>query len=78
VYHLLLFFHVLPANQLTITGVALGHKKLGRPCFEVFTSNGQATHSSRKEPYLNFLNSSRQRESGIFKITLKEDVLGGS
>jgi hypothetical protein len=26
-YHLLLFFHVRPANQATITGVALYHKK---------------------------------------------------
>jgi hypothetical protein len=32
-YHLLLFFYVWPANQ-PIGGVALRHKKFGRPCFK--------------------------------------------
>jgi hypothetical protein len=31
--HHLLFFHMPPANQPTITGVDLCHKKAGRPCF---------------------------------------------
>ena len=31
-YHLLLFIHVLPANQPTVTVVALRHKKFGYPC----------------------------------------------
>jgi hypothetical protein len=30
--HLLLFFHVRPANQPTVTGVDLCHEKVGRPC----------------------------------------------
>jgi hypothetical protein len=29
VYQLLLFFHMQPADQPTITGVALGHGKVG-------------------------------------------------
>jgi hypothetical protein len=28
---LMLFYHVWPANQLAITGVALSHKKVGDP-----------------------------------------------
>ena len=28
----MLFFHVLRAKQLTVTGVGLGHKKVGDPC----------------------------------------------
>jgi hypothetical protein len=31
VYQLLLFFHVQPANQPTITVVSLGHGKVGQP-----------------------------------------------
>ena len=31
-YHLLLFFHVRPPNQPTITGVALCPTKVGDPC----------------------------------------------
>lgn len=31
VYQLLLFLHVQPANQPTITGVSLGHGKVGHP-----------------------------------------------
>jgi hypothetical protein len=31
--HRLLFFHVQPTNQPTITGVNLSHKKVGRPWF---------------------------------------------
>jgi len=31
VYHLLLFFHMWPANQPTVTGMDLCHKKFGRP-----------------------------------------------
>jgi len=33
VYQLLLFFHVQPANQPTITGVSLGHGKVVHPWF---------------------------------------------
>ena len=32
VYQLLLFFHVQPADQPTITVVSLGHGKVGHPC----------------------------------------------
>jgi hypothetical protein len=31
VYQLLLFFHMQPANQPTITGVSLDHGKVGCP-----------------------------------------------
>lgn len=31
VYQLLLFFHVQPANQPTITSVSVGHGKVGHP-----------------------------------------------
>jgi hypothetical protein len=34
-YLLLLFFHVLPANQTTITNVDLCHKKFGDPRFRL-------------------------------------------
>jgi hypothetical protein len=45
---LIVILHVRPTNQTTITGVALGRKKLGRPCFEVFRSEGQATIPAAK------------------------------
>jgi hypothetical protein len=31
IHHMLLFFHVRPANRLTIICVTLCHKKFGRP-----------------------------------------------
>lgn len=39
-YHLLRFFHVRPANQPTITDVALCHKKFGCPCCKYFIKSG--------------------------------------
>jgi len=35
VYHLLLFLHVRPENQATMTGVALCQKKFGDPWFSL-------------------------------------------
>ena len=37
--HLLLFFHVCPAQLGTLTGVALCHKKLGEPRCKVFPTS---------------------------------------
>jgi hypothetical protein len=39
VYHLLLFFHVRPADQPTVTSVTLSHKKFGRPWSTSFPSH---------------------------------------
>jgi hypothetical protein len=39
-YHLLLFFHMQPANQPTITVAVLDHKTFGRPCCKYFINSG--------------------------------------
>jgi hypothetical protein len=48
--HHLLFLHVRPVNQPTITGVDLFHKKCGRPCFT-------ETHVIRYRLFVSVLNA---------------------
>ena len=45
-YHLLLFCHVGPENQLTITGVALCYKKQGPPRFTASPSISYTMYGS--------------------------------
>jgi len=70
VYCLLLFCHVRPGNQTTVTGVVLCRKKFGRPCIKCcgneLRANGR--HSGNREGFVGM-------KMDIFKLNFLELLL---
>ena len=76
-YHLLLFFHVQPVNQSTLTAVAICHEKVVGTCFRLSylfyrISGSVVGKTARKNLYENSGKIRNRKAQKKMKLTIRK------